>query len=180
MKSPRVTKKQTACYDEEQTAALLEALEHEEPKYKVLINLALFTSLRRGEIMGLEWRHIDFKEGTLMVEQASQYLPGQGTFTKTPKNETSARVISLPAFLVDMLRQHKKDQVETRLKVGDMWQGSDRIFTTWDGRPMHPDTVSSWFPKFLKRHDLPPLSFHGLRHTAATMMINAGVPAKVK
>ncbi|MCL6634894.1 MAG: site-specific integrase [Peptococcaceae bacterium] len=179
VKPPRVTKKQTACYDEEQTAALLEALEHEEPKYKVLINLALFTGLRRGEIMGLEWRHIDFKEGTLMVEQASQYLPGQGTFTKTPKNETSARVISLPAFLVDMLRQHKKGQVETRLKVGDMWQGSDRIFTTWDGRPMHPDTVSSWFPKFLKRHDLPPLPFHGLRHTAATMMINAGVPAKV-
>jgi len=179
VKPPKVTKKQAACYDEGQTAALLEALEHEESKYKVLINLALFTGLRRGEIMGLEWGHIDFKEGTITVEQASQYLPGQGTFTKTPKNETSARVISLPAFLMDMLRQHKREQAAARLKVGDLWQGSERLFTTWDGRPMHPDTVSSWFPKFLKRHSLPPLPFHGLRHTAATMMINAGVPAKV-
>lgn len=78
-----------------------------------------------------------------------------------------------------MLRQYKREQAEARLKVGDLWQGSDRLFTTWDGRPMHPDTVSSWFPKFLKRHGLPLLPFHGLRHTAATMMINAGVPAKV-
>lgn len=64
------------------------------------------------------------------------------------------------------------------MKLGDKWQDSDRLFVTWDGRPMHPDTPSSWFPEFLERHKLPHLPFHGIRHTAATMLINQGLPAK--
>ena len=81
-------------------------------------------------------------------------------------------------FLLDLLRQYKKQQAETRLKVGDLWQGTDHVFTTWDGRPMHPDSISSWFPAFLERHGLPHLTFHGLRHSSATMQINEGVPLK--
>jgi integrase len=179
VKPPKVQKKIAACYDEKEVAQLLEAVSREELKHQVLVYLALFTGLRRGELMGLEWEHIDFKEGTVTVEQASQYIPGQGTFTKTPKNESSTRVISIPPFLVDMLQQYKKEQAKARLKVGDLWQGPDRIFTTWDGRPGHPEWPSQWFSKFIKKHELPPLNFHGLRHTAATMMLNAGVPAKV-
>ncbi|MCL6560226.1 MAG: site-specific integrase [Firmicutes bacterium] len=178
VKPPRVQKKPAACYDEEQTAALLAAAEAEEAKYRVLINLAVFTGLRRGELMGLEWKDIDFAAATLRVHQASQYLPGRGVFTKEPKNESSVRILALPSFLVVMLKQYKKEQAEARLKAGDLWQGSDRLFTTWDGQPMHPDTISKWFPKFLKKHGLPSLPFHGLRHTAATMLINQGLPAK--
>lgn len=178
VRPPKVQKKQAGCYDESQMAALLDTLDKEELKYRVLVHLALFTGCRRGELMGLEWQDIDFQKGTLEVRQASQYLPGQGTFTKAPKNESSVRLLSLPPFLVDMLRQYKKEQTEGRLKAGDLWQGSNRLFTTWDGRPMHPDTVTSWFPKFLQRHNLPHLPFHGLRHTAATMLINQNVPLK--
>ena len=178
VKPPKVHNKQQVCYDEDQVKALLAAVNKEEMKYRVMIHLAVFTGMRRGEILGLEWQDVDFDRGTLEVRQASQYLPGQGTFTKAPKNESSVRFLTIPPFLVNMLRQYKKEQAEHRLRVGDLWQGSDRLFTTWDGKPMHPDTISKWFPKFLKRHNLPSIPFHGLRHTAATMLINQGLPAK--
>jgi|BioPla2DNA2_1021312.scaffolds.fasta_scaffold04383_2 integrase len=178
VKPPKSSSSPAYCYDEQQVVLLLTALEREELKYRVLIQLALFTGLRRGEIMGLEWTDIDFDNNTLEVRQASQYLPGRGVFTKAPKTKSSERLLSLPPFLVNMLRQYKREQLETRLKVGDLWQGSNRLFTTWDGRPMHPDTISKWFPKFIKRHSLPPLPFHGLRHTAATMLINQNLPVK--
>lgn len=178
VKPPKGTKIQAACYDEEQTAALLEALEREDIKYKVMVHLALFTGLRRGELMGLEWQDLNFEKNILDIRQASQYLPGQGTFTKKPKNQSSVRFLCLPSSLMALLKQYKAHQAEERLKAGIQWQGSERIFTTQKGGTMHPDTVSRWFPKFLKRQGLPELPFHGLRHTAATMLINQGLPAK--
>lgn len=179
MKPPKVKKRQVPVYDEEQVATLLQAVGKEDLKHQVLVYLAVFLGLRRSEIMALEWHHINFTKGTLEVRQASQYIPGQGTITKGPKNESSVRTLALPNFLLNMLRQYRKQQLEHRLKLGDMWQGSERLFTTWDGRPGHPEWPSQWFPKFIKKHGLPPLNFHGLRHTGATIMINEGLPAKV-
>lgn len=178
VKPPKVTKKQAAYYDEEQTAVLLEAVSNEPLKYQVIINLAIATGLRRGELMGLEWKDINFNKQTLEVRQASQYVPGKGTFTKEPKNETSKRLIAIPASIVALLNKYKASQNEERLAAGDKWKGSDKFFTTWNGEPMHPDTISKWFPKFLKRHGLPPIPFHGLRHTSATLLIAQGTPLK--
>jgi len=158
--------------------ALLGALEKENLKHRVLVILALSTGLRRGEIMGLEWKRINFEQSTLEVSQAGQYIPGQGAFIKEPKNETSKRIIAIPPAVMALLKQYKALQAEGRLKVGDLWQGSEHVFTTWDGRPGHPEWPSQWFPKFIKRHGLPPLPFHGLRHTSATLMISQGAPLK--
>lgn len=173
---PKIEKKRAVCYDEDQTTALLTALDGEPLKYKTIITLAVFTGLRRGELMGLEWQDVDFKKGTLQVRQASQYLPGQGTFTKDPKNESSKRIIAVPVPIMALLRQHKKQQAEMQLKFGDLWGNSDRVFTTTDGKPMHPDTATHWFIDFLERHGLPHIPLHGLRHTSATLMINEGIP----
>ena len=171
VKPPKVKKKQAACYDEEQSITLLDAVEQEPLKYNVILNLAVYTGLRRGELFGLEWRDIDFDKNTLRVERVSQYIPGQGLITKEPKNETSVRVVSVPGTLMALLKHYKAHQAEERLKVGDLWQASNRLFTTWDGKPMHPDTISKWFPDFLRKYDLPPLPFHGLRHYGKQMIM---------
>lgn len=178
VKPPKVKKRQSACYNEQQTADLLRALENEPLKYKVIVILALSTGLRRGELMGLEWSDINFKSNTLEVKRTSQYVPGIGVITKEPKTETSKRVISIPESVMSLLKKYKSEQAKERLEVGDLWQGSDRLFTTWDGRPMHPDTISGWFPELLNRNGLPRIPFHGLRHTAATLLIGQGVHAK--
>lgn len=178
VKPPKVKKTQGKYYDEEQTATLLHAVENEAFDYRVILVLAISTGLRRGELMGLEWSDIDFEKLTLTVRQVSQYIPGKGIFTKEPKNETSKRTVSLPLSVVSLVKDYRKEWAENRLKIADLWQGSDRLFVTWDGNPMHPDTVSKWFPKFLKKHHLPSIPFHGLRHTAATLLIKEGLHAK--
>lgn len=175
---PKVHKKHGNFYDEEQTKALMAAVEAENSKHKTLIYLAVFCGLRCGEIMGLEWQDIDFENSTLTVRQAGQYIPGQGAFTKEPKNESSQRVISLPLHVLNVLSQHKANQEESADKLDNLWHESDRVFTTRDGKPAHPEWPSQWFPKFLKRKKLPPLPFHGLRHTAATIMIAQGADIK--
>ena len=194
--TPKVKRKPAPCYDEEQTILLFQALDNEPMKYKVIIFLDIASGLRRGELMGLTWDNVNFKDSTIEVECSSQYLPGQGTFTKDPKNETSKRIISIPSSVMALLKEYKKHQSEEKLIVGSLWHDSNRLFTTWDGKPMHPDTVSKWFPKFLKRYNekvkndeyipdsekenlyLPPITFHGLRHTSATLLIGQGLHVK--
>ena len=60
------------------------------------------------------------------------------------------------------------------MKAGDRWQESGRIFTSWDGAPIHPDSITNWFTGFIKRNNLPPVTIHGLRHTSATLLIASG------
>lgn len=181
VKPPKVKKTRVACYDEAQTMALLDALDREPEEsysFKVIIALAIHTGLRRGELMGLEWCDVNSEQSTIEVRQSSQYVPSEGVITKEPKNETSERLVSVPAPVIALLRNYKTHQNAQQLKVGNKWQDSKRLFTTWDGQPMHPDTISKWLPDFLKRHDLPHITLHGLRHTSATLLIGQGVHAK--
>jgi integrase len=175
---PKVKRKQTNVYDEKQVQTLLEAVEQEDLKYKMIIILAVSTGMRQGELLGLEWKHIDLDNSTIHVCQTSQYLAGKGIITKSPKNETSIRSVSVPGSIITLLRQYKVEQNKDRLRIGDKWQETDRLFTTWDGRPMHPTTVSSWYPEFLRKHNLPKIRFHDLRHTAATLLISQNVHMK--
>lgn len=171
---PKVEKKEAACYDENEMQALLEALDklgEEELKYKVGTMIALMTGARLGEIMGLQWGDIDFQNKHIEIGRSSQYLPGEGTFTKAPKNESSKRRISVNTTLLNLLKEYRDSQ---RLK-GFICQDSNRLFVTWKGHPMNPLTLSKWFRAFLKRNGLPHLNFHGLRHTSATFLISRGV-----
>ena len=177
-KPPRVDHKEPRYLDEVQAAKLLELLEDENSEYKTAVRLLLFTGLRRGEVLGLEWKDIDFDNAIMQVQRTSLYLPDMGVFEDDTKNRSSNRVIKLPQTAVSDLKQYRRYQLEMRLKVGDRWQETDRIFTTEFGAPLHPDTLSRWFSAFIKAHSdvLPPISLHSLRHTNATLMIASGVP----
>lgn len=161
-------------YDEEQTAKLLEAIAGITGrffKYKVFIILTLFLGSRRGETLGLEWKDIDFDKGIIHIRRDSEYTETDGIYTGNTKNETSIRDVSVPDEILDLLKEYKAWQNERRLKKGDKWIDTDRLFTQHDGKPMHPDTVSSWFADFIKANNLPPITIHGLRHTNASIMI---------
>ena len=125
--------------------------------------------------MGLEWKHVNFENGTIQVKQASQYVKGLGTITKQPKNESLKRVISIPDSVILLLKQYKASQNEQRFACGDKWVHSDRLFTQWDGKPMYPHTPSVWFNDFIKEKGLPHITFHQLRHTSASLLIGSGV-----
>lgn len=157
---------------------MLDLLETESTEYRTMIRLLLFTGLRRGELLGLEWKDIDFDKSTLQICRTSLYLPDKGIFEDETKNATSNRIIKLSQTAINDLKTYRVWQMEQRFKIGDKWTETSRIFTTEDGKPLHPDTLSRWFSKFIKAHSdkLPPITIHSLRHTNATLQIAGGVP----
>ena len=160
--------------DEVQAAHLLDLLDDEPIVYRTMITLLLHTGLRRGELCGLEWDDINFDLSLLDVQRTSLYLPEKGVFVDETKNSTSRRVLKLTPDAVQLLKRYRMWQNSERLRIGDQWaeewEQRPRLFTTWDGKPLHPSTVTGWFHTFIERSDLPPI----LRHTNATLLIAAG------
>lgn len=175
---PKAEHKEAAFLDEVQAQRLLDLLDSEPITYRTIITLLLHTGLRRGELCGLEWGDINLEAGLLDVQRNSLYLPEKGVFIDDTKNNSSKRVLKLTADAVSLLRQYKAWQSRERLRIGDQWVDDwvehPRLFTTWNGKPLHPSTVTGWFHNFIARSDLPPVSIHSLRHTNATLLIAAG------
>ena len=170
-------KEGVAFLDDEQIRTL-EAAAKDTPYY-ALIFTDVRTGLRRGELLALRWQDIDMAAGTLSVRQSLAYTKELGIFFKTPKNKKSRRTIDISDEVMAVLRQHRKAQFESKLALGNQYEDNDLVFCQHNGKPMHPDTVSSWFPAFLERIGLPQLNFHCLRHTHASLLLAAGVDIKV-
>ncbi len=171
---PKAKKPKRRSYDDEQTKILLENLEQlsvEDTKYKVAIILTVFTGVRLGELMGLEWQDVDFKNGIICINRSSQYLSDMGIFTKVPKTESSIREIAIPEFIISLLEEYKLWYEEQKSFYGELWTNSNRLFVQADGKPMHPSTISKWFVKYVSTIGLPVINFHGLRHTNASLLV---------
>ena len=182
VQAPKARKPKRRSYDDEQTKILLENLERlsiEETKYKVAIILTVFTGVRLGELMGLEWQDIDFKNGIISINRSSQYLSDMGVFTKTPKTESSIREIAIPKFIISLLEEYKLWYEEQKSIYGELWTNSDRLFVQADGKPMHPSSISKWFVKYVSTIGLPVINFHGLRHTNASLLVAQNVDIAV-
>ena len=164
--------------DEVQAAHLIDLLESKPMLYKTMIILFLYSGMRRGELCGLEWKDVDFNNNIVSICRVSQYTPEKGIFTKSTKTVSSVRTIKLPAIALEYLRKYKLWQSEQRLSVGDQWEDCDRIYTSWNGKPAHPDTLTAWFKDFVKQTDLPDIHIHSLRHTNATLLIAGGEDIK--
>lgn len=176
VKPPKVEKSDPHYLDETEAAYMLELLEAEDIQYRTAIQLLLYTGFRRGELLGLEWPDIDFNNQVIHVRRSSLYLPDKGIFEDDTKNATSERAIKVSAAAFQSLREFEVWQKEQRLKMGDQWQHSNRLFTAWNGKPMHPDTLTGWFHDFVVRNKLPQISIHSLRHTNATLLIANKTP----
>jgi integrase len=181
VKKPKMNKTEIKVYDEVEIAALFEALETEPIGWRVMIILTLTTGLRRGELVGLEWKHINLEKGTLEVRQTiSSFNKGVPVITE-PKTEKSNRTISLSNATISELREYKKHIHEQLDQVGDAWKGDGHffVFSNYDGKPYYPSTPYLHFREFQKKHGLRYIRFHDLRHIAATLLISQGVHAKI-
>ena len=182
VQAPKARKPKRRSYDDEQTKMLLENLELlsiEDTKYKVAIIITVFTGVRLGELMGLEWQDVDFKNGIISINRSSQYLSDMGVFTKTPKTESSIREIAIPEFIISLLEEYKLWYEEQKSIYGELWTNSDRLFVQADGKPMHPSSISKWFVRYVSTIGLPVINFHGLRHTNASLLVAQNVDIAV-
>lgn len=178
IKPGKAVKPKVEYYNEEELQKLLRVILDAPVKYRSAVMITVAAGLRLGELSALKWSNIDFEKLTIEVERSSQYLPDRGTFEKDPKNETSKRVISVPESIMEIIREHRVEELEKKLQCGSLWVEHDYMFTQWNGVPMHPHTPSKWFSDFLKKNNLKKITFHQLRHTSATLLINAGVNVK--
>ena len=179
---PKAKKPKRKYYDDEQSKVLISnlmELDEEHIKYKTAIILTIFTGVRLGELMGLEWNDINFKDGFVSINRSSQYLADKGVFTKAPKTESSIRDVAIPDFVISLLEEYKSWYDEQKSLLGELWTDSNRLFVQADGKPMHPSTISKWFVKFVEQIGLPVINFHGLRHTNATLLIAQNIDVSV-
>ena len=139
--------------------------------------LAVTSAMRRGEIAGLKWKDVDLDEGFLWVKKTLEDTQEHGLVLKKPKTETSKRKIHLPALTVSALRAHKAEQNMLRLRLGVGKGGERFVFETFQDDqfgPMRPRAITKMFGAFIAGVDVPRITLHGLRHTAATSAIRAG------
>lgn len=156
----------------EQVKTLLAAADSQ---WRALIQLAIGTSLRQGELLGLRWQDIDLEGGTLQVRR--QW--GREHVFREPKSRSARRTVDLPLPTVGALRGHKVKQLEQRLLLGSEYEDHDLVFCTESGKPLYHQNVRRGFTRLLVRAGLPHFSFHELRHTSATLSLLQGVPVKV-
>jgi integrase len=163
------------------SAAELRAfLEHVEPdRLAAAWRLAASTGMRRGEVLGLAWDAVDLNNARLAVRQTltvANYEPRLAP----PKTERSRREVALDADTVAALREHRKRQLEERLAAGELWENElDLVFTDALGRPIHPQSFSEAFDRHAVAAGLRRIPLHGLRHTHATLALQAGIHPKV-
>ena len=175
---PKGAKKEAAYLDDKQALQVMEALQTAPLKWRTVVMLLLYSSMRRGELCGLVWSDLDFDNRLLHITKANQYISGKGVFEKDTKNESSNRVIKLPDEMFAMLIEYRGWQAEERLKMGDRWQDCGKVFTQENGQPIHPTSITGWVRDFREAHNLPHFTPHSLRHTSATLLIMQGIPVK--
>lgn len=175
----KTEKQERKVYTLEEAQEFIQALEKAPPKYRMFFLLAIYGGFRRGELLGFEWKDIDFETGVITVNRTSLYDKAQGgMFVSSPKTKGSCRSLKLPFAIIEELKFYKKWQLEERFKVCDQWQDTDRLFTTWNGAPMSSDTVRHWLEKFCTKENLPYVNIHSFRHLNASLLINNGVDIK--
>ena len=142
-------------------------------------SVAIALGLRQGEALGLSWDAVDLDAGTLRVRQALQRQRGVGLVIVEPKSAAGRRTISLPRQLVDALRQHRTTQLEDRIAAANVWQDHGLVFAQPNGRPLDPRSDHRAWRELLASAGVRQAKLHDARHTAATVMLTMGVPARV-
>ena len=174
--APRHCKREMMDFDREQARRLLDAASGD--RLEALYVLAVTTGLRQGELLGLKWTDLDLEEGTLSVRRSLR-VDKDGAHYTEGKRDRSRRRIELGAGTVGALRSHRKRQLEERVRSAGLWENHDLVFCQKDGRPIRRRNLEREFYKLLRRAGLPKITFHGLRHTCASLMLLNNTSAKV-
>lgn len=172
---PRTERYEASYYTAEQLQTLFDAIQ--DAPIALLVRIAALYGLRRSELLGLQWDSLDFENGTLTIKHTVSKVTKAVAKDKT-KNASSYRSFPLMAEARAIFQAAKAEEEENRRLFGREYQENSYIFKWPDGRPFSPDYVSKSFAALLKKHGLPHIRFHELRHSCASLLINQGFNLK--
>ena len=175
---PKRRKKEMKYLDQDEVNIFLEQARGD--RFFPVFALAIETGMRPEEYLGLQWRDIDFNNGKLSVRRALVIMKGGGFEFTEPKSAKSRRSIPLSASMLEILRNHRRDMLELKLKMGDAFQNNDLVFPSEVGTPVLSGNLDKrHFKKILKQAGLRKIRLYDLRHTMATMLLSKGVNPKI-
>ncbi len=173
VKPPKVPDKEVDILNTEQIAEVLEKL-GDHPFYPLVV-VALGTGLRRGELLALQWANVDLETGNLKVEHSVEQTKS-GLRLKSPKSKNGRRKVSLPLTVVQTLREHRRQQLETRLALGLGKLPDDAlVFCKADGSLLPPDKLSRDWNRLVISRKFPRVTFQALRHSHVSALIDGGL-----
>lgn len=171
-----------------------ECLDNEPLKWRVITHLLLVTGCRRGEIAGLKWSAVDFRQSKLHICNNLLYSKALGVYEDTTKTASSERIVNLPDETMRLLYEYRKYWEKLRGSYGSAWNSflimrdgkgtehserADFLFVREDGDkagyPLHPDSITDWLNKFSERNGLPHINPHAFRHTLASVLCLNGI-----
>lgn len=175
---PKETKKEMDVLTEAECGLFLNVLRGE--RLETMFSFALATGLRPEEYLALQWKDVDLEKKTASVRRAVIRLPKSKWYFFEPKTKSSRRTLPLPVTLIKELRTHRRKQNEERLKLGAAWQNHDLVFPSEVGTPSTHSNITQVYKRVLKNAELrTSLRLYDLRHSHATLLLKAGVHAKV-
>lgn len=172
---PKGEVKEKQIYTPAEVERFLTLLNNEPLKYRTFFYLMIYSGFRRGEMLGLEWKDVDFENNIISVRRTSNYTAKKGVYTDTTKTKRSQRTLKFPQFIMDMLKEYKDEQDAEALRLSDRWVETDRLYVKWDGRPMQNGTPYFWLGEFCEKHGLPFYGLHSFRHLFCSLLVNQGV-----
>ena len=161
---PKGTKKEKQIYSLSEVRQIFDLVENEPMKYRAFFILSVYSGFRRGEMLGLEWKDVDWDSNVISVRRTSNYTKADGYFTDTTKTKKSQRSLKFPQEVMDLLNEWKSEQEHQARSIGNKWIETDRLFTKDTGEPMCTNMPYKWLQTLCERNDLPFYGIHSLRH----------------
>ncbi|EAV9986177.1 site-specific integrase [Listeria monocytogenes] len=175
---PKTTKRPPTIYTPAEIELLNAALVNEPLRLQVMIYIALISGCREAELAALEVKHVNLIEDELTFEQTLVAKAGEGLLLKESTKNDVAGIVSIPAWLTNLIETYISDEV-LDLKTEGKWANHKFLFANMEGKPIRPDSIYQRWRRFLERHNLPVIRFHDLRHTSATLLLNKGRDIKI-
>ena len=179
---PIAQEKERDFYSVDEVKRLLGLLRNEgeqdeqQKPFALFFTLAAYMGARKGELLGLEWRDIDFNNDTITISRAYYYDSHRREyFTDTPKTKQSRRTLKMPSHVMDALKDFKAWQDTQKEIWGGSWVDTDRLFTQPNGEPMNTNKPYNYLREFCKRSGMRMCNVHSFRHFNASALINSGV-----
>lgn len=170
---PKTTKKEMSFYSPDELALLLDIIKTK-PALDIAVHIAVFTGLRREEVIGLKWDCVDFEKAIFIIKEV-RTKAGDTVVVKQPKNDDSYRKIKIPDVLLDKLRELRLSQQRNAMLFDLPIDNYDHIFCKPNGQLYHVNYVSTMLKNVIEQYNLKPIRFHDLRHTFASIAHDQGI-----